>query len=104
MIGTQSRPLSLSRVPELPSSERVNGYGAAAAQLLPPFSAFMTPSERRWASNDRYRVVQQAGRLMMGNVTPPPDDGRSQLTIDDEDQDHDIDFPATAGYPHNQGT
>ncbi|KLU82960.1 hypothetical protein MAPG_02027 [Magnaporthiopsis poae ATCC 64411] len=104
LAGTQSRPLSLSRVPELPIEERMDRYGGAATQLSPPFSLFTTSFERTWADNDRYRVVQHAGSLVMGNVSPPPDDGRHQLTIDDDDdQDHDIDFPAIAGYPHNQG-
>ncbi|KAL8413313.1 hypothetical protein RB594_004796 [Gaeumannomyces avenae] len=109
--GAQVRPLSLSRVPESPIAEqlrdRVNGHGAASTQSLPPFSTFVTPLERTRARVDRNRLVQDAGRLIMGNHTPPPDGSMYQHTleveVEVEDHDVDIQFPDIVGYPHSQG-
>ncbi|KAL8351355.1 hypothetical protein RB598_006235 [Gaeumannomyces tritici] len=80
--GAQVRPLSLSRVPESPIAEqlwdRMNG------------------------------LVQDAGNLIMGSHTPPPDGGMYQHTleveveVEVEDHDLDIQFPDIVGYPHSK--
>ncbi|EJT70908.1 hypothetical protein GGTG_11931 [Gaeumannomyces tritici R3-111a-1] len=110
--GAQVRPLSLSRVPESPIAEqlwdRMNGYGAASTQSLPPFSTFARPLELTRARDDRNRLVQDAGNLIMGSHTPPPDGGMYQHTleveveVEVEDHDLDIQFPDIVGYPHSK--